>query len=110
VISLWSAFYGLFGLVGAVILTVTIGLVVAALSGAAWYFEEKRTALPAKILSSGARCSNCGHEFNVHYLINYSGEMFDGGEMICTGNDCTCKSRWNAEITQVPAEREDSSW
>jgi hypothetical protein len=111
VIAVWGIFYAVFGLAGAIVLTATIGVVVGALSGAAWYFEEKRTALPAKLISSGAKCTNCTHEFNVHYLINYSGELFDGGEMICTGYDCPCKSKWSAEITQVPdPEREDSSW
>lgn len=107
VIAVWGIFYAVFGLVGAIFLTVAIGLVIGGLAGAAWYFETKRTALPARILGNGIKCSNCTHEMNIHYLINQTGDPLDGGEMMCSSMyGCECKSKWSVDVTTVPGPPE----
>lgn len=40
-------------------------------------------------------CGQCGDDFGEHSLINMTGDVMDGGVVLCPRRNCMCYSTWS---------------
>ena len=58
---------------------------------------------------TGGFCRECDHPFGDHMLLNRTGDPFDGGDMICPFDGCSCTSTWSVTPGPLKISQKDSS-